>query len=673
MSKEDSNLRVDDKKTTNTTKPSRKKSPNCCGEYGHAVANGLFRKKHFKEIFHNDLSKTLTTLSLIFYGLACMLDGGIYVSTGSVISTQTGPSAFLAYIIATFVAILNSLIYSELACHVPKDVSCHGHAYSILGELPAFVTAWSTFVDYILSVSLVARSWSNIIDTFTGNRTSSWIITTIGRLSSPNGLLSEYPDFLSTIVILILGISCCFGLRKNLVLTVISSAVNVGALLIATIYMFIYAKRNHYSIIYPGITTNIKDFLPYGILGLIGATTISFNAFLRSSSPLSRAQEVKRPTYSLPVASVTSILIVGLVTTLSALALTLYYPWFYIDAENAFLNALKDNKESTASQFGRIFMFCLVGSGFVLGLLTSLLSPMLASINICLSMARDGFIPCIFSRVCRPFKRPLMTIIFIIIFTCLFSTIFTVQSLASFLSLGTIIAYCINAISVLCVRYRSQTYNHEDINEYNNDVKRFENYQNTYYSKRVGEPGYIKSKIGFRLSDRMLKFINSGVPGSMVVYLISVYVILSIALIGCLTFGVTGRIATFMKIIAIVLIIILLILTIIFISFIEQFKLNDANLYRIPLVPWLPCLTLTLNLLLLSQISWFSWVRYGIWMLFGLLIYFSYGIKNTNRISEENETVISSNCLSDIEYEKKSSKSNTSTDESIEYVDPIRF
>ncbi|VDO96086.1 unnamed protein product [Schistosoma curassoni] len=99
-----------------------------------------------------------------------MLDGGIYVSTGAVINAQTGPSAFLAYIIATFVAILNSLIYSELACHVPKDVACYGHAHSILGELPAFITAWSTFIDYILSASLVARSWSNIIDTFSGNR-----------------------------------------------------------------------------------------------------------------------------------------------------------------------------------------------------------------------------------------------------------------------------------------------------------------------------------------------------------------------------------------------------------------------------------------------------------------------------------------------------------------------
>lgn len=224
------------------------------------------------------------------------------------------------------------------------------------------------------------------------------------RLSSPDGLLSEYPDFLSTIVILIFGICCCFGLRKNLALTVISSAVNVGALLIATIYMFIHAKTNHYSIIYPGITTNIKYFLPYGILGLLSATTISFNAFVRSSAPSSRAQEVKRPPYSLPAASVTSILIVGLVTTLSALALTLYYPWFYVDAENAFLNALKDNKESTGANFGRIFMFCLVGSGFVLGLLTSLISPMLASINICLAMVHDGFMPFMFSRVCRPFK-----------------------------------------------------------------------------------------------------------------------------------------------------------------------------------------------------------------------------------------------------------------------------
>ncbi|CAH8463680.1 unnamed protein product [Schistosoma turkestanicum] len=666
MSDQDGNLPADDNKAdTNTTKPLRKEPSGCCENYCH----GMFRKKHYKEIIYKDVGRSLTTISLILYGLSCMLDGGIYVSTGTAVSEKTGPSAFLAYIIATIVAILNSVIYSELACHVPSDVSCYGHTHSILGELPAFINAWSTMLDYMLTVSLTARSWSNIVDTFVGYRISSWIVNTFGRLSPPNGLLSEYPDFVSALVILILAICCCFGLRNNLALTVISSALNVGVLLVATIYMFIHARANHFYLIHPATTTKFTFLLPYGILGLISATTISFNAFVRSSAPTSRTHEVKYPAYSLPVASITSILIVGLVTTLSALALTLYYPWFYIDAENAFLNAIKDNKDSPGGNFARIFMFCLIGSGFILGLLTSLVAPMLAGLNICLAMVRDGFMPNLFSSVCPPFKKPLIATIFLTIFTGLFSTIFTVQSLTSFLSLGTLIAYCINAISVMCLRYRSQTSEPQNEDEYDHvDGKEFENYRNAYYNKRIGEPGYIKKKIGYRLSDQMLKLINSGVPGKMVIFLIAIYVTLSIALVVCLTFGVTGKLASIMKIIAILFIIILLMLTIMFISFIEQFKSPDAHRYRVPLVPLLPCVTLTINLLLLSQISWFSWFRYGVWMLFGLLIYFTYGIRHAYRMSEETDSCISSKCLSDIEYEKKSS-----SDGSVEFIDPIRF
>ncbi|KAK4473391.1 hypothetical protein MN116_002765 [Schistosoma mekongi] len=599
------------------------------------------------------------------------------MSTGTAMSAQTGPSTFLAYIIATIVALLNSLIYSELACYIPKDVSYYGHTYSILGELPAFITAWSTVLDYILSISLFARGWSNIVDIFTGNATSTWMINTFGRLSSPDGILSEYPDLISMLLIFILAVCCCFGLRKSIALTVISSGINVGILLVATIYMFVHAKSEHFAIISPAITTNTHYFLPYGILGLVKASTVCFNAFIRSSVPSSRAQEVKNPVYSLPIANVTSIFIVGLVTTVSALALALYYPWFYVDAENAFLNALRYNENSSGAKIGRIIMFCIAGSGFLIGLITSMISPMIACINICLAMARDGFIPNAFSRVCVPFKRPFLATIFIALFSGLISTIFTVQSLAGFLSLGTLIACCINVLSVINLRYRCQPNNPQFLNEFENvNEKYFHTNQNSnqqYYAQRIGKPGFVKEYIGFRLSDRMLKFVISGHPGDMVVLIMAIYIILSCVLALCLNVGVNDRIVLFMRIIAVTVLVILLILCIVCIGFIEQHRSTDSNLYRVPLVPLLPCLTLSLNFLLLSQLSWFSWVRYGIWMLFGLLIYFVYGIRNIHRISQENESKISSNCLSDIEYEKRSSKSNTSTDGSIEFIDPIRF
>ncbi|TNN11294.1 High affinity cationic amino acid transporter 1 [Schistosoma japonicum] len=672
MSDQDNDLYVNNKVDTTETKPLRKQQC-CCQNYRDMISQGVFRKRNLKETLHTDLNRFFSTINLIFYGLACLLDGGIYMSTGTAMSTQTGPSTFLAYIIATIVALLNSLIYSELACYIPKDISYYAHTYSILGELPAFITAWSTVLDYILSLSLFARGWSNIVDIFTGNATSTWMMHTFGRLSSPNGILSEYPDLMSMLLILILAICCCFGLRKSVALTVITSGINVGILLLATIYMFVHAKSEHFAIISPAITTNTHYFLPYGILGLVKASTICFNAFIRSSVPSSRAQEVKRPVYSLPIANVTSILIVGLVTTVSAIALALYYPWFYVDAENAFLNALRYNQNSSGAKIGRIIIFCIAGSGFSIGLITSMISPMLACTNICLAMARDGFIPNAFSKVCVPFKRPFLTIIFIAIFSGSISTIFTVQSLAGFLSLGTLIACCINVLSVINVRYRCQTNNPQFLNKFEHVGGTYQNPNVQYYAQRIGKPGFVKEYIGFRLSDHMLKFVNSGLPGDLVVLIMAIYVILSCVLGLCLSFGGNDRIVSFMRIIAVTILIILLILCVVCISLIEQYKSTDSNAYRVPLVPLLPCLTLSLNLLLLSQLSWFSWVRYGIWMLFGLLIYFAYGIRNIHRISQENDSIVSSNCLSDIEYEKRSSKSNTSSDGSIEFIDPIRF
>jgi hypothetical protein len=50
----------------------------------------------------------------------------------------------------------------------------------------------------------------------------------------------------------------------------------------------------------------------------------------------------------------------------------------------------------------------------------------------------------------------------------------------------------------------------------------------------------------------------------------------------------------------------------------------------------IPVLGLLTNLGLMSQLGVTNWFRFGIWLLIGLLIYFSYGAKHS-RIKEDSE------------------------------------
>nr|CAH8822600.1 unnamed protein product [Trichobilharzia regenti] len=682
MSDQESDDQMDEQPNVTDPKVYHRKLSGCCHNYGNAITHGLFRKKRhekdIKQVLNIGSGGQLSLCKLILHGLVSMLDGGIYMYAGIVISKRTGPGAFFAFLLASLVALLNAINYSELACRYPKDNSCYSFTYIIMGELPAFIIGWSLIMDYILTIAVSMRSWSNILNTLTGNRISAFITQFIGRLHSPHGLLSDYPDIVSAILTIILTIICCFIWRRASKLKIVSTVLNVTVVLVTIVYMFVFAKVEHLYTISPNITSvDIRstraNILPYGLLGLISGTAVCFNVFIGSHAISSRAQEAKNPNYSLAIANLIATFIVGLITAAVALALSMYYPWFYIPSESAFLTAILKRKLQEPWNYVRVVMFFFFGIGTLIGLIASVAGPMVSAIKICCSMIRDGLLPPDISEKYKSHKTPFITIAVFAVISAAFGLIFTVDSLSDFLNLGTLIAYSVNAVSVICLRYRHQSDNPQHSSKSNhirggsgktNETTEEEK----YYRKRVGKPGFIKRAFGKQLPDKTLQVINSGVPGDVVVVAVSVYIVLSGLLVLCL---VDRRLdsAEFApwRMIAVVLLLILLISCLLCSSIIQQYGSPDKDLYRVPLVPWIPCLTITINFLLISQVSWFSWARFAVWLFIGIIFYFVYSVVNTYRLAGENDSLPSSSFLSDIEYETRSSKSNSSEDGSLRY------
>jgi APA family basic amino acid/polyamine antiporter len=46
-------------------------------------------------------------------------------------------------------------------------------------------------------------------------------------------------------------------------------------------------------------------------------------------------------------------------------------------------------------------------------------------------------------------------------------------------------------------------------------------------------------------------------------------------------------------------------------------------------VPFTPLLSIVTCLYLMLQLPWLTWVRFGLWLLLGLVIYFLYGMRNS--------------------------------------------
>ena len=51
---------------------------------------------------------------------------------------------------------------------------------------------------------------------------------------------------------------------------------------------------------------------------------------------------------------------------------------------------------------------------------------------------------------------------------------------------------------------------------------------------------------------------------------------------------------------------------------------------QVPLVPWLPALSILVNTFLTMKLSWQTWVRFSIWLAVGLILYASYGWRNSS-------------------------------------------
>lgn len=56
---------------------------------------------------------------------------------------------------------------------------------------------------------------------------------------------------------------------------------------------------------------------------------------------------------------------------------------------------------------------------------------------------------------------------------------------------------------------------------------------------------------------------------------------------------------------------------------------DAARSFRLPLMPFVPAFGVLASLFLISQLHWETWVRFGVWLVIGLALYFGYGRRHS--------------------------------------------
>jgi amino acid transporter len=135
--------------------------------------NQLFRRKTISDILaENDLAeknghqlnKTLGFRDLTAMGIAAIIGAGIFSTIGNA-SFNGGPAVVTLFIFTAIACGFSAMCYAEFASVIPISGSAYTYAYAAFGEVIAWIIGWALIVEYAIGNIVVAISWS---DYFTG-------------------------------------------------------------------------------------------------------------------------------------------------------------------------------------------------------------------------------------------------------------------------------------------------------------------------------------------------------------------------------------------------------------------------------------------------------------------------------------------------------------------------
>lgn len=248
----------------------------------------------------------------------------------------------------------------------------------------------------------------------------------------------------------------------------------------------------------------------------------------------------------------------------------------------------------------------IVAVGGVIGLITSLFGAMFPLPRIIYAMSMDGLIFKILGRVNETFKTPVIGTLVAGLVTGLVGAIFDLKQLVNMLSIGTLVAYTVVAISIVILRYSdSAAGQYHEANVTGDRVKAREKdtVMNQLFScsRKPNRPTKSSKKIvGFAI-------------------LIFTAVSLALALMiiytrGPLAAGDLWAIITWTVLVAVLVMMLILI-------GMQPTDSISVKSFKVPLVPLIPAISIFVNIYLMLMLDTYTWLFFAVWLVLGEKIF----------------------------------------------------
>ena len=632
--------------------------------------DSLFRKKSVHDILkqanksedeggHAPLGKHLGVRDLTAFGIAAIIGAGIFSTIGKA-SSDGGPAVIFLFLFTAIACGFAAFAYAEFASMVPVSGSAYTYSYVAFGELIAWIIGWALIMEYAIGNITVAISWS---DYFTGLLDSQgihlpqWIqmdyLTASNGFHQATALLQSGKTFenldaglqaaytawttspaigslhfiadLPALFIIILITALVYrGMKES------KNASNLMVVVKLCIILLVIAVGVFYV-----DTKNWHPFAPNGLTGILKGVSAVFFAYIGFDAISTTAEECKDPQRDLPRGMMWAIIICTVLYIIIALILTgmVKYDQLSVGDPLSFVFQKLDLK----------WMSGIIAVSAVIAMASVLLVFQMGQPRIWMSMSRDGLLPKAFSRVHPKFKTPSFATIvtgFVVAVPALFLNLTMVTDLCS---IGTLFAFVLVCAGVLVLQNKTDiprgkfktpyinakyimpglivltiilsfTYNREASIDFITNKKAIINSTSFVTSLKENQIGEIKKQIAGNDSDEFAKS-----EYDLETYLSNLDETKYTSAIESFPVPENQKYESGFRLFKHKIPIWIFI----FISFGLAVWTYRQNLSLIPLLGLVSCLYM------MAELGLSNWIGFGIWLLAGLIIYFSYSRKNS--------------------------------------------
>ncbi len=555
----------------------------------------LFRRKSIGLILEHaedqpkgsSLNRRLGVIDLTSLGIAAIIGAGIFSTIGTAAS-YGGPAVSLLFLFTALACGFSALCYAEFASSIPISGSAYTYAYASFGEFVAWIIGWDLIMEYAVGNIAVAISWSGYltgllaglgihipeylcIDYVSAYRGFHEVMSSGLPVDQVGRHLQEAWTAWQTAP-QVAGIRIIADLPAFAVVIFISLLVYVGIYETKVAGNLMVLLKLITLILVIGVGAfyvnpdNWSPFAPNGLAGVMKGTAGVFFAYIGFDAISTTAEEARNPRRDLPRAMIFALLITTLLYVLISLILTGMAPYHTLGVSDPLAYVFSLHKLTWLSG--------IIGLSAIIAMAGVLLVFQVGQPRIWMSMSRDGLLPPVFSRIHPRFRTPSFATIVAGILVAIPSLFLNLTEVTDLTSIGTLFAFVLVSGGVLILHPRG-------VKPDDGSAPRF---FVPYFNSRYFLPPILL------LSFTMYFYLSGGLPFPTAVtswqekvpYLIFGFISLIIS-----------ALAVF-----------------------RQWSL-------------IPVLGLLTNLYLMSELGFTNWMRFVVWLMVGLSIYFAYGYRKS--------------------------------------------